>query len=171
MRFDHWSWLMRLRCFFSISFIWIGSNVISYLRSCDFYAILCDVCCHILSFSLHDLFNIDIFVLKPAEIVGDQVQWVTILAPYKNNPLLIWVLGESSSLFVLTLTTRIRHQQQPILATSRAFDLVLVKSIVSICLLCINWFWVWRIFIRARADRFRRGWRWRKFEQGGLTEA
>ena len=171
MRFDHWGWLLGLSSFCGIKFVWIGSGVVGYLRSSDLDAILRDVCSHILSLSLHDLFNVDIFVLEPAKIVSNKVQWVATFAPYKNHSLFIWVLRESSCLFMLAHTTRIRHQHKSILATSRAFDLVLVKSVVTICLLCINCFCGRRIFIRARADRFRRGWWWRKVEQGGLTEA
>lgn len=76
----------------------------------EFKGLFINVRAHILAFLSHDLLYIGATVLKPTQVIRNQMQTVATLAPEQHHSLQVRVLIEGARLLCFTLCARVRHQ-------------------------------------------------------------
>ena len=131
---------------------------------CEFKGLICDVSLDTLALSGHYLFYVNLIIFKPAEIISDKVQWVTILTTDQDNSFLIAMTGECTCLFMTTTATSICHQEKSILTSLIPFNLVFAECVSATAeawrvftVYCFIWFCF--VFIYGLG---RRWWSWKR---------
>lgn len=80
------------------------------LIDAEFKGLFINVRAHILAFLSHDLLYIGAAVLKPTQVIRNQMQTVATLAPEQHHSLQVRVLIKGTRLLCITLCARVRHQ-------------------------------------------------------------